>query len=152
MANDIQIEGGGISPEEEIRVLEQKLEAKKKELLAQKGEAAIPSEKEIFREVLKSHIEAIRPTPPKSSAQASSQPQPASALADDQKKKIDEIQKKEEREEEVRALIEYALTRGVENAVRVAQKATPYLLDELHDHLADEYYDKLLALRKVSAL
>jgi len=49
-------------------------------------------------------------------------------------------------------LVEVALTRTIHEAVKVAESATPYLLDELHDHLVDDYYEKLVALRKIKAL
>lgn len=122
--------------EEEIQEFEQKLEEKKKEL-AEKGETG-KEEKEVFREVLKEHIRAAQQptqsvTPPS---------KPAVSIDDD-------IKKREEREAEVRELIEIAMTKTIQEAVRIAERTTPYLLDELHDRLADDYYEKLVALRKV---
>ena len=129
------------SPEEEIRELERKLEEKKKEF-AEKGEAARP-EKEVFREVLKEHIQQGKLSSLPPSDVSSTTP------SRDQKQKVDEATTKELREAEVRALIEIALTRTIQDAVRMAERATPYLLDELHDRLADDYYEKLIALRKI---
>jgi len=137
------------SPEEEIRALEQKLEQKKREFAS--GGAEIPHEKEILREVLREHIEQARPQVP----QESTAVPPAAAthiLTDGLKKKADELKEKGKRAEQVRHLVEVALTRTIHEAVKVAESATPYLLDELHDHLVDDYYEKLVALRKIKAL
>jgi hypothetical protein len=130
------------SPEEEVRALEQKLEERKKEL-AEQGEQ-IPEEKDLFREILRQHIQ-------KSRLPAKPSPTPSSPPAHLQKQ-TDDLKKKEEREEQIKHLIELALTHTVENAVKVAESATPWLLDELHDHLVDDYYEKLIALRKIKAL
>ena len=131
------------TPEEEIRELEQKLEQKKQELAGQ----SMP-EKEVFREVIREKIEAVKPAAPSTSSHPAGGPMPtnlATQKADDQKKK-------EEREADVRALIEIAMTRGIESAVKYAEAESPYLLDELHDHLIDDYYEKLIALRKLKQL
>lgn len=137
------------TPEEEIRMLEKKLEAKKQEL-SQKGQEA-PHEKEMLREVLKEHIEEARQVPPEHP-----QPVPSAGighgLGDDLKKKADDLKQQEKREEQVRSLVELALTRSIHDAVKVAGHATPYLLDELHDHLVDDYYEKLVALKKIKQL
>ncbi len=128
------------SIEREIKELEQKLEAKKREA-AEKGEEALP-EKEVFREVVKEHIDTLRaspspafPLPPKD-VQQKQPPKTGDHIAQSQ--------------EDIKALVDLALTKSIEDAVRIAEKESPYLLDALHDHLADEYYDKLIALRKIS--
>ena len=130
-----------LSPEEEIQELERRLEEKKR-ALSESGEEA-PQEKEVFREVLKEHISDTRQaadggvvlTPP---------PHTQSQSDDDLKKA------KEELKEDVRLLVEIALTKSIGEAVRVAIRAeSPYLLDELHDHLVDDYYDKLVSLKKI---
>lgn len=140
-----------ITPEDEIKELERKLEEKKREL-AEQGKP-VGEEKEVFREVLQQHIEAARP--------ALSEPQPqtpqplkgiAHTLADDLKKKVDDVKSKTERDEKIKALLELALTHTIQDAVKVAEAASPYLLDELHDHLVDDYYQKLIALRKIKEL
>lgn len=142
-------EQSGLSAEEEIRELERKLEERKRELALQGKEAK--EEKEVFRGVLQQHIEEARPLekPQQGLTPVSGV---AHVLDDDLQKNADEVKKKEKREEQVRALVELALTRTIEDAVKVAQSASPYLLDELHDHLVDEYYDKLVQLRKVKPL
>lgn len=126
--------------QEEIRALEQKLEQKKREAgdTVKEGD-----EKEMFREVLKERVESVRtPASPTPSFPADADSAKPAASADDQNKTA--------RAEEIRVLVELALTKSVEDAVRVAEKESPYLLDELHDHLADEYYDKLVQLRKIN--
>jgi hypothetical protein len=136
------------SPEEEIRELERKLAEKKRELA--EGGAPEKEEKEVFREVLKSHIEASKPA--EAPAPAVSAPSVGHILTDDMAKKTDNVAQKNAREEQIRALIEIALTRTIQDAVKVAQKSTPYLVDELHDHLVDDYYQKLVDSRKLPAL
>jgi hypothetical protein len=146
MAQEI-IQGG--SPEEEIRELERKLEEKKREF-ATKPEAQ-PEEKEVFREVLRGHIEGVRQMPTENTGGGVAPPA-THRLTDDLKKKADNVRKEEERERQVRELVEIALTKSIQDAVRIAKNASPYLLDELHDHLVDDYYDKLVALRKIKEL
>lgn len=51
---------------------------------------------------------------------------------------------------ELESLISTALEKGVYQAVRKAARETPYLIDALHDELADHYYDKLIAAGKLS--
>ena len=145
MAEDAQKE---IGPEEEIKELERKLEEKKKEISERGG--VEPEEKEVFREVLREHIEEARPR--RGGGVSLPVPPTKPSPADDLKKKADDVKKQEEREEQVKALIEVALTKTIAQAVRVAEEAGPYLLDELHDSLVDDYYDKLIALRKLKPL
>lgn len=135
-----------ISPEAEIKELERKLEQKKREL--SEKETAPPAEKEIFREVLREHIEEKKSVP---QGQPVFSPSGRNQTAADLKKKQDDDLQKEEREEQIKGLIEVALTKTIAEAVKAAEGASPYLLDELHDRLVDDYYDKLLALRKLKS-
>ena len=132
------------SPEEELQALEDKLAEKRKELEDQGVE--VPPERDMFREILREHIQKSR-TPTKPAPEPSAQPLPSHLQT-----QADDLKKKEEWEEQVKHLIELALGRSVESAVKVAEQATPYLLDELHDHLVDNLYEKLVALRKIKAL
>lgn len=125
--------------------LEQKLDAKKRELREQG--ARVP-EKDAFREILKEHIDKSRSSPQLPVGQS---PTPPPLPADLQKPARD-LKKKEEREAQVKQLIELALTRNIRDAVKIAESATPWILDELHDHLVDDFYSKLLALRKLKVL
>ena len=134
-----------MSPEEEIKKLEQQLEEKKREL-AESGIAA-PEEKEVFREVLKEHIESLRPVLPQVPVMPHIPP-PNSVTPTAQD--VDEDRKKRELNEAiVRVLVEKAMTGTIGDAVKEAQKISPYMIDELHDHLIDDAYDKLIALRKI---
>lgn len=122
---------------EEIRDLERAL-IEKRRALSEGGEDR--EEKEVFREVFKERYAAP------SEENVSSQPAPP-ALMPAQKTAADD--KAKTREEELRALIEIAFERGITEAVRIARKTVPWLIDELHDRLIDEYYQKLQQSRQV---
>ena len=133
-----------ITPEDEIRDLERRLEEKKKAFAAT-GEKT-PEEKEMFRETLKERVEELAPSEERMPGHSSITPHPSGAKT---KKDFDD---EKEREEQVQALVEIALTKGIFEAVRIARATSPYLLDDLHDHLADDFYDKLIALRQINQL
>ena len=137
-----------MSPEEEIKKLEQQLEQKKRELA--KTETTPQEEKEMLREVLKEHIETLRPAAPSAAPTpppvmpAPMPPAPADTQA--------HIKQGEQDQATVRLLVEKAMTGTIEDAVREAEKISPYMVDELHDHLVDDMYDKLVSLRKIKKL
>ncbi|MDP3710245.1 MAG: hypothetical protein Q8R29_00800 [bacterium] len=135
------------SPEDEIKELERKLDEKKRQFAEKQVETT--EEKEILREVLQKQVEEVRTSTEEPSGAA---PAVTHILTDDLKTQADEVKKKEKREEQIKHLVEIALTKSISEAVKVAQKSNPYLLDELHDHLVDDYYDKLIALRKIKKL
>ena len=143
------VETKNISPEEEIKNLEQQLEAKKRELAV--AGAPAKEEKEVFREVLKEHIETLRPSAPPADTTIPSAPLP-SIPAPAPQDAAAEVKKDEANETTVRMLVEKAMTGTIEDAVKEAQKISPYMLDELHDHLVDDMYDKLVVLRKIKQL
>ena len=134
------------SPEAEIRELERKL-AEKKQELAERGET-IPHEKEVFREVLRKHIEEAKSAPAEEIKALSGRPQGIPGIGHQTTSSL----KQEERDEKLRKLTETALKSTISKAVRIALSQSPYLLDELHDHLVDDYYDKLIAMRKLKKL
>ena len=138
------IPAGEKTPHQEIAELERLLAEKKQALGA---ESADKPERELFRETFReAHGESFSPqafTPP--SASAPSLPpddiaKHASALA------------VQEREEQIESLIAIALSKGIAAAAAVARKATPWLMDELHDRLSDRYYQHLIASRQLKAL
>ncbi len=138
-----------ISAEDEIRELEQKLEEKKRVLA--EGGAASREEKEVFREVMREHIGEKMPSsaPPPAPV---APPLPGGApllpgIGSGRDTAADAA-----REAKVAALVERAMTSSIESAIRVAQTESPYLMDALHDRLADDYYDKLVQLRKLESL
>lgn len=133
-----------ITPEEEIRELERRLEEKKRALGEERQ--IMPEEKELFREVLKERVEELAPP-----EERMPKPPPLASHPSGAKTKKD-LDDEKEREEQVRALIEIALTKGIFEAVRIASATSPYLLDDLHDHLADDFYEKLVAMRQIEQL
>jgi len=125
--------------QEEIKALEAKLEAKKREMAASGTEAA--SERNVFKEVVREHTghetpAVVIPTIRSSAGAGAAQGGVALSPADEQK--IDN-------------LVTHAFTKGIAAAVSEARKMNvPFLVDMLHDRLADEYYQKLLESRKLN--
>lgn len=133
------------SAREEIKELERKLEEKKRELAA--GGVEAPPEKQIFREIFKEHMESVsRATHPQANippAGGASQPQPPAHQPTDNAR--DEAHK-----EQIESLVEMAFSKGLVDAVEAARHLNnPHILDEFHDTLEDEYYDKLVAARSL---
>lgn len=121
----------------EIKQLETRLEQKKKELA---GSGVEQPEQDIFRQVVREHAGAEAMTAP--SSYSSSAPLATSAI-----KPLTEIQKKA-----ISVLVQHAFTHGIGSAIKEARKAgDPYLIDTLHDQLADEYYQKLVTARRISS-
>ena len=119
---------------QEIAQLEQKLAAKKQELL--KTGAETP-EKQAFKEVVREHAFASE-TPTTYAPSAAAQSATAARIVTPAE------------QEKINALIARAFTKGIVAAVAEARKANdPFLIDQLHDRLADEYYAKLLQARKI---
>ena len=100
----------------------------------------------MFREVVREHIaESRAPVSEIPIAPAQSAGGAASSIKGDDSAAS-------AREQQLATLVEYALTHTIEAAVSRAEKETPYLIDELHDRLADKYYEKLVQLRKLEVL
>jgi hypothetical protein len=124
--------------QEEIKALEAKLEAKKREMAASGTETP---EKHLFKEVVREH--SGRETPKvdiTAAAQAAAKTGTigASTTSPADEQKLDE-------------LVMHAFTKGIASAVNEARKMNiPFLVDMLHDRLVDEYYEKLLEARKVN--
>ena len=134
------------SLEEELRVLEEKLAARKEE-----GK----EEKDVFRDVLREHVESAKEDAEKQVAAESADsantppPLPSSHIAH-ARQSADDLREKEHHEQ-VEALVEIALTKGILAAVYVARHLGDlHLLDDFHDMLVDEYYDKVIQARKVT--
>ena len=122
------------TPEEEIRELEWLL-AEKRKTMEEKGIEKEP--KEVFREVFKEYVGAKKPAV-----------QLPAAVSDEQKRQADELKQKE-RHEQLEHLIGISFEKGLLDAVTLAENMTPWLLDELHDRLVDEYYQKLVQSQKL---
>lgn len=125
---------------EEIRELQQRLEAKKREL----GETTPSHEREVFQEVFRERFDEIAKSI-QAAAPAPAAAAPQSAVRDDS---VTDLKK----EEEVEKLLYIAFKQSPVEAIRTAHAMGPFWLDELHDRLADEYYEKLLEFRKVEQL
>lgn len=123
--------------EREIRELEQLLEEKKKELI-ERGEEK--ERKEIFKEVFQEKYRKIAgaPVPPPVA--------PGTAPVTPAKTPV----VPEEKETELQTLIQAAFSDGLVAAVSRAKAANPWLLDELHDRLSDEYYEKLVQAGEIT--
>jgi len=57
-----------------------------------------------------------------------------------------------ERSQQLSALVQIAMANGIRAAADIARRATPWLLDQLHDTLQDTYYDELVRTGKLKAL
>ena len=118
---------------EEIKWLEGRLEAKKKELAV--GGVEKP-EKEMVREAIKEAATLPVLTP--------------AIISDDIAQKAAYALKEKEHQQIIEGLINLAFAQGMAIAVKAANHLkNPHLLDEFHDALADKYYEKLLAARKL---
>lgn len=125
---------------EEIKELERMLEEKKK-MLVERGEER--EHKAVFREVFREKYgEAFKPSAPSVASHIASQATPDE----------EEAKRAKEREEQITALIGIAFQKGIKTAVEAARKNTPWLLDELHDRMIDEYYQKLIQSGQVKEL
>ena len=142
--------------EAEIRALEEKLVARKQaeEL---RGEGGVREEKEVFRDVLKEHIEGAREHAGQNMETNGEVEQAGDAVFPPlqtnvvlHKQKADDL-KEQEHHEQVEALVEIALAKGILEAVVAARHLqNPHLLDDFHDALVDEYYEKLLQARELA--
>ncbi len=142
--------GGEKTPHQEIAELERLLAEKKQALTA---ESAAKPEREIFRE-------AFRETYGESLSPKTTSPAPypltgsgqAPSLPPDELAKHASALGAQAREEQMESLVAIALSKGVVAAADVARRATPWLMDELHDRLCDRYYQHLIASRQLKAL
>ncbi|MBI2023919.1 hypothetical protein HYT00_00785 [Candidatus Giovannonibacteria bacterium] len=122
---------------EDIKWLEERLEAKKRELVA----SGVESKEE--REIVKDVIKEV-PT-------ATTLPPPArSTISDDDAKKTSADLQEKKHHEIIEGLVNVALSKDLASAFKVARSLNnPHLMDEFHDTLADKYYQKLLDARKL---
>ncbi|MDO8600929.1 MAG: hypothetical protein Q7R73_05015 [bacterium] len=125
--------------EQEIKELEQLLEEKKKALI-ERGEEK--EHKEVFREVFHEKYQQIAGTPIAPSAGAGITPVPPV--------KTSPVSK--EKETELQSFIEMAFADGLVSTINRAKASSPWLLDELHDRLSDEYYEKLIQARQLEKI
>ena len=114
-------------------------EAKRAEVLKSKEGILSPEqEKEILKEAVLERIKTSQPLPP-------IQQQAIQQKAQDIKA--------EPKERQIELLIQLAFGKSVIEAVEVAKKLdNPYLLDEFHDALVDELYNKLIEQGKLAQI
>ena len=131
--------------ETEIQALQQKLEEKKRALQMESENAL--HEKDVFREVLKEHIEQVPEDIDIQNKSGIKMPIPSPVPAGQANDKD-----VSEHADVVEALVHIAFRDGILKAVQAARETqSPYVVDALHDKLVDEYYDKLLAARQVES-
>lgn len=112
--------------EAEIKFLEEKLQERKAAL---EGRAETIVEKEVLREVIREHIQNIHSAPVQKPAIT---PDPLQSIQD--------------HKEKIAKLIEITFSRGIAEAIRVAQGLRdPHLLDEFHDTLVDHFYKQMVS-------
>lgn len=132
---------------EEIKWLEEQLEAKKRTLAEKEpalAEAADHKEREMVRDIIK-----------EAAAVPSSNllPPTFSNLSDDDAQAKAYALKEKEHQHVIEELIATAFAKGIASAIRVAHALrNPHILDEFHDTLADRYYEKLLETRKIKKI
>ncbi len=124
---------------EDIKWLESQLDSKKRDLEASGGEAK--EERDTVKEILReSNLQD------KTSVSSL-----GSAISDNDAQKIAIDLAEKEHKEIIEALVNMAFTKNFISALKVAEAMkNPHILDEFHDILADNYYEKLLQLRKIN--
>ena len=95
-------------------------------------------EKEILKQAVSENIQTIQP------------------ISDDQQQATSQTAKQikeEPKERQVKLLIDLAFEKDLSHAVEVARRLdNPYLLDEFHDVIVDELYNKLVEEGKLKKL
>lgn len=133
------------SQHREIAELERLL-AEKKQALAAEGKAI--EDREVFQEAYR---ETFREETRPSISQPKYGTQTAPLTPQELKTHALEVLTADQAQQ-LNALIEIAFTKGIRVAADVARHATPWLLDQLHDKLQDQYYEKLVQIGKLKAL
>lgn len=119
-----------------------KFEKRKAEILQEpetkEKELTLEKQKEILKETVLEQISKVQP------------------VSDGQQKATDQSAKQvqaEPREKQIKLLTDLAFEKGVVHAIEVAKRLdNPYLLDEFHDALVDELYNKLIETGKLKAI
>lgn len=139
---------------EEIRSLETALEEKRRALKEQQSQEAPSSpehiEKALLHDVIGERIQKVQEAAPGDDGVPSSPSVTLQAPVVDlaAKRKADEIREKAH-EAQIHDLVDIAAKQGIEDAVLTArQLQNPHILDDFHDALVDEYYEKLFAKRE----
>ena len=124
----------------EIVELERRLDEKRRAL----GVETVEHDKEVFREVFRQRFDELTKSI-QAAADVSGQPTKSVPQKDD----VKDVEKKKQ----VEGLLYVAFEKSIATAIKKAEtEGGGYLLDELHDQLVDQYYDKLLEFRKIKQL
>jgi poly-D-alanine transfer protein DltD len=108
-----------------------------KQLEGKEAELSVEKQKEILKEAVSERMATVQPAIGQQQATA----QTAQKLKDQPK------------DRQIQLLTELAFEKGVVEAVEVAKNLdNPYLLDEFHDALIDEFYKKLVEQGKLKAI
>ena len=136
----------------EIADLEVQL-AKKKQALEATRAPGVPEahEKELLGDMLKERIHGIEKmalgTPQPAVSSQTGQSDVSQSVASAPTPQTRELQEKAHAQQ-VEVLVEVALAKGIPEAVELARQLNnPHILDDFHDALVDEYYEKLVARR-----
>lgn len=123
--------------QKEIAELEAKLAAKKQELA---GTGVESPEKAVFKQVIREHVtlsEQPSVSIPVAAPATSANPAPRKTTTKE--------------DQQLNLFVAHAFTKGLSAAIAEAKKTgDAFFIDMLHDRLADEYYQKLVAARKVN--
>ena len=131
---------------DEIAELERLLQ-EKRDTLAASSESK--PEKEVFQEAYRTAFNASTPASDDMSSGTGSliTTQLSQDLAGDLA-----VVQGSERSQQLGALVQVAMARGVRAAADIARRATPWLVDQLHDTLQDHYFAELVKSGKLKAL
>ena len=123
-------------PEEILKNFEQKRAEALKALESKEAGLSLEKQKEILKDVVSEKIQTIQP----------------SQVNQQVAQKIQELQE-QPKERQIQILTEMALEKGVVYAVEIAKNLdSPYLLDEFHDVLVDQLYNKLVEEGKLEKI
>lgn len=126
---------------QEIEGLEEKVLEKRKVILKEKSDI---KDRDIIKEALKEKLEELK-RPKEEKPVISS---PAVHVVKNAQKIKDE-----KREKQIKLLVDLAFEKGIVHATEVAKKLNdPYLLDEFHDALVDEFYSYLVEQGKLEEI
>lgn len=123
-------------PEEILKNFEQKRAEALKSLESKEAGLSLEKQKEILKDVVSEKIQTIQP----------------SQVNQQVAQKIQELQE-QPKERQIQILTEMAFEKGVVYAVEIAKNLdSPYLLDEFHDVLVDQLYNKLVEEGKLEKI
>lgn len=125
-----------------VEKIYKKFEKKRAEVLRQPEEKEKEFTPEREKEILKETVsEEVQKAQPVSSSQKKTVKQSTQQI------------KSQPQQRQVKLLTDLAFEKGISHAVEVAKRLeSPYLLDEFHDALVDELYNKLVQEGKLKAI